>query len=78
MDQPYFLDATTGEWRSLASGKTLSLHRAAPEDLKGHPAEKELMLMYEYDALSLEDGKIMPQQQITRGEMIEMLMISLN
>lgn len=78
MDQPYFLDATTGEWRSLSSGKTLSLHRAAPEDLKGHPAEKELMLMYEYDALSLEDGKIMPQKQITRGEMIEMLMISLN
>ncbi|GED69047.1 hypothetical protein BRE01_27490 [Brevibacillus reuszeri] len=78
LDQPYFLDAGTGEWRSFASGKNLSLHRAAPEDLKGHPAEKELMLMYEYDALSLENGKIMPQKQITRGEMIEMLIISLN
>ncbi|MGG1663451.1 YcdB/YcdC domain-containing protein [Brevibacillus sp. NRS-1366] len=78
MDQPYFFDATTGDWRSLSSGKTINLHRPAPDDLKGHPAEKELLLMYEYDALSLEDGKIMPQKQITRGEMIEMLMISLN
>ncbi|MCG5250916.1 S-layer homology domain-containing protein [Brevibacillus agri] len=77
-EQPYYLDAATGEWRSTASGKVLNLHRQAPLDLKGHPAEKELLLMYEYDALSLEDGKILPQKPITRGEMIEMLMISLN
>ncbi|RNB55870.1 S-layer protein [Brevibacillus gelatini] len=77
-EQPYFLDATTGEWRSASSGKVLNLHRPTPLDLKGHPAEKELSLMYEYEALSLEDGKILPQKPITRGEMIEMLMISLN
>ncbi|MDR7314253.1 YcdB/YcdC domain-containing protein [Brevibacillus nitrificans] len=77
-EQPYFFDAVTGEWRSQSTGKAISLHRPAPSDLKGDPAEKELMLMYEYDALSLIDGKIMPQKQITRGEMIEMLMISLN
>lgn len=78
LEQPYFFDATAGDWRSLSSGKAISLHRPAPDDLKGHPAEKELLLMYEYDALSLEDGKIMPQKLITRGEMIEMLMISIN
>jgi len=78
LDQPYFFDAVAGDWRSLSSGKAISLHRPAPEDLKGHPAEKELLLMYEYDALSLENGKIMPQKLITRGEMIEMLMISIN
>ncbi|MFD2370872.1 S-layer homology domain-containing protein [Brevibacillus sp. GCM10020057] len=77
-EQAYYLDAATGEWRSQSSGKVINLHRIEPSDLKGHPAEKELMLMYEYDALSLIDGKIMPQKQITRGEMIEMLMISLN
>lgn len=77
-EQPYFYDAITGEWRSQSSGKTINLHRAVPSDLKGHPAEKELMVMYEYDALSLIDGKIMPEKEITRGEMIEMLMISLN
>lgn len=78
LDQPYFYDAVTGDWRSQSSGKTIHLHRPAPADLKGHPAEKELNLMYEYDALSLIDGKIMPEKTITRGEMIEMLMISLN
>ncbi|MGM0712120.1 S-layer homology domain-containing protein [Brevibacillus parabrevis] len=77
-EQPYYLDATSGEWHSTASGKAINLHRQAPLDLKDHPAEKELLLMYEYDALSLEDGKILPQKPITRGEMIEMLMISLN
>ncbi|QRG66133.1 YcdB/YcdC domain-containing protein [Brevibacillus choshinensis] len=77
-EQAYFYDATTGDWRSQSSGKVINLHRPQPADLEGHPAEKELLLMYEYDALSLIDGKIMPQKEITRGEMIEMLMISLN
>lgn len=77
-EQAYYLDAATGEWRSQSTGKVINLHRPEPADLKGHPAEKELLLMYEYDALSLIDGKIMPQKEITRGEMIEMLMISLN
>lgn len=77
-EQPYFLDAVTGEWRSHRSGKVMDLHRQNPSDLEGHPAAKELLLMYEYDALSLIDGKIMPEKEITRGEMIEMLIISLN
>lgn len=74
----YFLDAQTGEWRSQATGKAIELHRTPPADLEGHQAEKELLLMYEYDALSLVDGKILPNKEITRGEMIEMLMLSLN
>ncbi|MEJ8543989.1 S-layer homology domain-containing protein [Brevibacillus borstelensis] len=78
LEQPYFLDAASGEWRSMETGKTIELHRTPPSDLEGHKAEKELLLMYEYDALSLIDGKIMPEKEITRGEMIEMLMISLN
>ncbi|CAM5785055.1 YcdB/YcdC domain-containing protein [Brevibacillus borstelensis] len=78
LEQGYFLDALSGEWRSTATGKTIELHRTPPSDLDGHKAEKELLLMYEYDALSLVDGKIMPEKEITRGEMIEMLMISLN
>jgi len=77
-DEPYFLDAVSGEWRSQSSGKTIVLHRPDPVDLAGHPAAKELLLMYEYDALSLEDGKLLPDKTITRGEMIEMLMISIN
>lgn len=76
-EQPYVLDGVTGEWRSQNSGKPITLHKQAPSDLAGHPAEKELLLMYEYDAISLIDGKIMPDKQITRGEMIEMIMKSI-
>ncbi|UYZ14632.1 S-layer homology domain-containing protein [Brevibacillus sp. WF146] len=78
LDQPYVLDAVSGGWRSLSTGKPIQLHRPAPADLNGHPAEKELMLMYEYEALSLIDGNILPERSITRGEMIQMLMLSLN
>ncbi|MBR8660904.1 S-layer homology domain-containing protein [Brevibacillus sp. NL20B1] len=78
LDQPYVYDAVSGDWRSLSTGKPIQLHRPAPADLKGHPAEKALMLMYEYEALSLIDGNIMPERSITRGEMIQMLMLSLN
>jgi Zn-dependent metalloprotease len=77
-EHPYFFDAVTGEWRSQETGKAIALHRPAPADIAGHRAEKELLLMYEYDALSLIDGKIVPERPITRGEMIEMLMISLH
>lgn len=77
-EQPYTFDAAEGLWRSEANGKSVQLHRPAPTDISGHKAEKALLLMYEYDAISLEDGKLMPDRAITRGEMIEMLMASLN
>ncbi|MBO8163731.1 MAG: S-layer homology domain-containing protein [Brevibacillus sp.] len=77
-DTPYVLHAETGEWISQATGKPISLHRIKPADLEGHPAEKQLSLMYQYDAISLIDGKLMPERPITRGEMIKMLMITLN
>ncbi len=77
-EHPYSYDAVTGEWRSEATGKSVLLHRPAPNDIGGHVAEKALLLMYEYDAISLIDGKILPDRAITRGEMIEMLMVSLN
>ncbi|NGQ97265.1 S-layer homology domain-containing protein [Brevibacillus sp. SYP-B805] len=77
-EQPYVLDAVTGEWRNEANGDVAMIHRPVPADISGHPAEKALMLMYEYDAISLIDGKVLPDRAITRGEMIEMLMISMN
>ncbi|UFJ41562.1 S-layer homology domain-containing protein [Brevibacillus humidisoli] len=77
-EQPYAYHAETGEWVSLSTGNTISLHRVKPSDIEGHPAEKQLTLMYEYDAISPIDGKLMPERAITRGEMIKMLMITLN
>lgn len=77
-EERYAYHAETGEWVSLASGKAISLHRETPSDIAGHPAEKQLMLMYEYDAITPIDGKLMPERAITRGEMIKMLMITVN
>lgn len=77
-EHPYVLDAVSGEWKNQVNGKPVTLHRTTPADIVGHPAEKELLLMYEYDAISPIDGKLMPEKAITRGEMIEMLMIALN
>lgn len=77
-DQPYIYDAVSGDWKNLSNGKPIVLHRPEPTDLKNHPAATELGLLYEYDAISLIDGKIMPDRPITRGEMIDMLVIALN
>ncbi|MGE5703108.1 MAG: S-layer homology domain-containing protein [Clostridia bacterium] len=77
-EQPYVLDAATGNWILESSRKTFALHRETPTDIAGIEAEKALMLMYEYDAISIKDGKLQPEKSITRGEMIEMLIISLN
>ncbi|MGD8192286.1 YcdB/YcdC domain-containing protein [Brevibacillus ginsengisoli] len=77
-EQPYLYDAVVGDWKNQSNGKSIILHRPVPSDLKNHPAATELGLLYEYDAISLIDGKIMPDRPITRGEMIDMLVIALN
>lgn len=77
-EQAYVLNAADGEWILESTGKPFALHRETPTDIAGIEAEKALMLMYEYDAISIKDGKLMPEKSITRGEMIEMLIISLN
>ena len=51
----------------------------SPVDIQGHWAEKELALMIDYDVIEVdEDGKVYPDQEITRGEMIKMLMLTSN
>ncbi len=77
-DESFVYKADSGEWINESTGKPYQLHREKPVDIDGHVAEKELMLMYEYEAISLIDGKIMPERPITRGEMIDMLIISIN
>lgn len=77
-DEPYDLDASSGGWISQSTGKPYTLHREKPTDIAGIPAEQALMLMYQYDAIQVKDGKLMPELSITRGEMIDMLIITLN
>lgn len=77
-DDSYVLDAASGEWIAESTGKPYTLHRETPTDIAGNPAEDALLLMYQYDAISIKDGKLMPELPISRGEMINMLIITLN
>ncbi|MET3287904.1 UNVERIFIED_CONTAM: hypothetical protein ABID98_000474 [Brevibacillus sp. OAP136] len=77
-DASYVLDAANGGWIAESTGKPYTLHRETPTDIAGNPAEDALLLMYQYDAISIKDGKLMPELPISRGEMIDMLIITLN
>jgi hypothetical protein len=76
-EEPVFLDAATGEWRLLETGAVTALEKPEPTDIAGHWAENELRLMLAYDALDVQDGKVLPDRAITRGEMIKMLVIAI-
>ncbi|MGG2196644.1 S-layer homology domain-containing protein [Paenibacillus sp.] len=76
--EPFFLDAQTGQWRSATTGEPITLEKAVATDIEGHWAQRELQLMLDYQALDVKDGKVNPQQAMTRGEMIKMLVIAMN
>ncbi len=73
-NEPVYLDAQTGKMISIETGK--EPQRAdgkQPQyaDLKGHPAEKELMLLLQTKALAPDtDNKVYPNKIVTRGEFV--------
>jgi Zn-dependent metalloprotease len=72
--EPVFLDATTGKWISGKTGKDVQSDDTENiQDLKGHWAEKELQYLVKIGAIEPEDGKIHPDQKVTRGEFIDLL-----
>ncbi len=73
-----FLDAVTGNWRSADTGELTSLEKVQVKDINGHWAQKELQLMLDYKALEVKDGKVAPDESITRGEMVKMLVAAMN
>lgn len=70
------LDAITGEWRSSETGEPTGLDIPRARDAEGHWAEESLGLMVAYKALDLVDGKVRPNEAITRGELIKMLVLA--
>nr|WP_275983962.1 YcdB/YcdC domain-containing protein [Paenibacillus hamazuiensis] len=72
------LDAVSGEWRNRNTGEITKMGQTEITDIQGHASERALRLMAEYGALDVRDGKINPEQTMTRGEMIKMLIIALN
>ncbi len=73
-----YLDGVTGEWKNRRNGEKVVIGSGKPSDIDGHWAQKALELMAEYHAIEVKDGKAMPDQVATRGEMIKMLIIALN
>ncbi len=78
LDEHVFLDAQSGEWRTYDKAVVTTLVKPKATDIDGHWAEKQLELMVAYKALDLEDGKVSPNAQVTRGELIKMLVLARN
>lgn len=78
IDESVFLDAATGEWRNGETGDKTQLDKPKATDIEGHWAQRELELMTAYKALDIVDGKVRPNQIVTRGEMIKMLVLAMN
>ncbi|NOU95190.1 S-layer protein [Paenibacillus sp. LMG 31456] len=75
--EPSFLDAATGEWKNRETIQVIT-PISEPTDIAGHKAEEALRLMVDYQALDVVDGKVQPDGLITRGEMIKMMLASVN
>ncbi|MFF2481240.1 S-layer homology domain-containing protein [Paenibacillus sp. NPDC058071] len=78
VDEEVFVDAQSGEWRSRETGEVTQLERPQAADIKGHWAQRQLELMVAYKALDVKDGKVRPEQIVTRGELIKMLVLTIN
>ncbi|WP_438444714.1 YcdB/YcdC domain-containing protein [Gorillibacterium sp. sgz5001074] len=73
-----FMDAVTGEWRTMNNGAKTVIGKVRASDTEGHWAGREMDLMVEYNALELTEGKVNPDKVATRGEMIKMLLTAMN
>lgn len=78
IDEAVFLDAETGNWRNRETGDVTQLEKPKATDIDGHWAQRQLELMIAYKALDVKDGKVNPNAIVTRGELIKMLVLSMN
>ncbi|GLX70095.1 S-layer homology domain-containing protein [Paenibacillus glycanilyticus] len=78
LDESIFLDAQSGDWKSRESGDVTQLEKPKATDIDGHWAQRQLELMVAYKALDVKDGKVRPNEIVTRGELIKMLVLAMN
>lgn len=76
LDESIFLDAQSGSWHNRETGEPTALEKPKALDIDGHWAQNQLELMVAYKALDVKDGKVRPSQEITRGELIKMLVLA--
>jgi hypothetical protein len=63
------VNAATGEWLSFDALQ----QKKNPQDIAEHPAKEALQFAINADLLTVTDGKVEPDKQLTRGEMAEMM-----
>lgn len=78
IDESVFLDAETGGWRNRETGEATQLEKPKAQDIEGHWAQRQLELMVAYKALDVKNGKVRPNELVTRGELIKMLVLARN
>jgi hypothetical protein len=78
IDESVFLDAESGGWRNQETGEATQLEKPKALDIEGHWAQRQLELMVAYKALDVKDGKVRPNETVTRGELIKMLVLARN
>lgn len=72
------LDAVTGKWVTPYEVLGQRLSSIVPTDIKGHSAEKALSTLVEYGIISPDsEGKLSPDQVITEGEWLSMMVKSI-
>ncbi|MED0678011.1 S-layer homology domain-containing protein [Aneurinibacillus thermoaerophilus] len=70
-----YLDAKTGEWKSDGIQK-INDSTQPVTDIAGHPLQKELQEMVDANLLEVKDGKVNPDQKLTRGELLKVFYIA--
>ncbi|NIK71098.1 S-layer homology domain-containing protein [Paenibacillus sp. BK720] len=78
LDESIFLDAESGNWKNRETGDVTQLEKPKATDIDGHWAQRQLELMVAYKALDVKDGKVRPNEIVTRGELIKMLVLAMN
>ncbi|MFC4777904.1 YcdB/YcdC domain-containing protein [Paenibacillus sp. GCM10023252] len=78
VDEPLILNAESGQWVNRDTGEVTQLEKPKAADVTGHWAQRELELMVAYKALDVKDGKVRPNEIVTRGELIKMLVLAMN
>lgn len=67
-----YMDARTGEWKSYGS-QFVNNTGLPVQDIKGHALEKELQKIIEANLIEVKDGKVNPDQKLTRGELMNLV-----
>lgn len=78
LNESVWLNAVTGEWITRDKGEVTQLDLPKATDIAGHWAEPQLELMISYKALDVKEGLVQPNKEVTRGELIKMLVLARN